>query len=316
MAVVGFNGRGKSHIEGFNDQLVALCDCDSTVLGQTADDFHKKHGRKLDQIVDFRRLLDRKDIDAISIATPNHTHSLIAILRPQAGKDVYVEKPVSQRVWEGRQLVNASEKYKRMIQCGTQARSHESIRQAVEYVHSGKLGRIQYVIGTCYKPRMAIGKSDRPLAIPKQIDYELWCGPAAKIDLYRPERNSQGGYNPTTIGTGTTTPATATWATRASTKWILPAGSWAQRRCRRAWSVLAAGSVTRTPATRPTRKSCCTIIQEPRSFSKRAACPDRRSRKGPKYMGQLDGQLSRLAGRRRRAVRARHSCFAPATTTR
>ena len=108
---------------------------------KTAEAFHKKHKRKLDQIGDYRRLLDRKDIDAISIATPNHTHSLIAIAAVQAGKDVYVEKPVSQKVWEGRQLVNASDKYKQIVQCGTQSRSHESIRQAVDYVHSGKLGK-------------------------------------------------------------------------------------------------------------------------------------------------------------------------------
>jgi predicted dehydrogenase len=196
MATVGFNGRGKSHIDGFKDQLVALCDCDSKVLGQTAEAFHKSHNRKLDQISDYRRLLDRKDIDAISIATPNHTHSLIAIAAVQAGKDVYVEKPISQKVWEGRQLVNASDKYKQIVQCGTQSRSHESIRQAVDYVHSGKLGRIDYIVGTCFKPRMSIGKSDKPLVIPKQLDYELWCGPAAKAELFRPVQNSQGSYNP------------------------------------------------------------------------------------------------------------------------
>jgi predicted dehydrogenase len=196
MATVGFNGRGKEHIAGFKDHLVALCDCDSRVLDSTADQFYKKHGRKLDRIADFRKLLDRNDIDAISIATPNHTHSLIAILAVQAGKDVYVEKPISQRVWEGRQLVNASERYQRIVQCGTQARSFQSVRQAVEYVHSGKLGRILYVIGTCYKPRPSIGKQDRPLKIPASVDYDLWCGPAAKVDLYRPERNSVGSYNP------------------------------------------------------------------------------------------------------------------------
>ena len=186
MAVVGFNGRGKSHIDGFKDQLVALCDVDSNVLGRGAQDFEKKHGRKLDQVSDFRRLLDRKDIDAISIATPNHTHSLIAILATQAGKDVYVEKPVSHSVWEGRQLVNAADRYKRIVQCGTQSRSHEALRGAVDYVHSGKLGNILYVIGTCYKPRPSIGKLSKPLEIPKEVDYDLWCGPAAKVDLYRP----------------------------------------------------------------------------------------------------------------------------------
>lgn len=186
MAVVGFKGRGGSHIEGFNKELVALCDCDSRVLGKGAEEFERKYGRKVDQFQDFRRLLDRKDIDAISIATPNHTHSYIAILATQAGKDVYCEKPVSHGVWEGRQLANAAKRYERIVQCGTQARSHKSLQQAVEYVHSGKLGRIQYVIGTCYKPRLSIGKLDKPLEISKDIDYDLWCGPAAKVDLYRP----------------------------------------------------------------------------------------------------------------------------------
>jgi predicted dehydrogenase len=187
VAVVGVNGRGGSHIDGFSDQLVALCDCDEDVLGRVAEKFERSHGRKLERITDFRRLLDRDDIDVISIATPNHTHSLIGILAAQAGKDVYCEKPVSQTVWEGRQLANAVDRYQRIIQCGTQARSHRSIQQAVEFVRSGKLGRIQYVIGTCYKPRPSIGKLDRPLQIPSTIDYDLWCGPAAKVDLYRPK---------------------------------------------------------------------------------------------------------------------------------
>lgn len=196
MAVVGFNGRGQGHINGFKDYLVALCDCDEMVLNRAAENFEKSHGRKLDRIVDFRQLLDRDDIDAISIATPNHTHSLIGVLAAKAGKDVYVEKPVSHCVWEGRQLANAAKRYDRIIQCGTQARSEPSLKQAVDYVRSGKLGRIEYVIGTCYKPRRAIGKSDQPLAIPKQLNYDLWCGPVAKKDLYRPAQNSQGSYNP------------------------------------------------------------------------------------------------------------------------
>jgi predicted dehydrogenase len=187
LAVVGFNGRGQSHIEGFNKEIVALCDVDSKVLGKGAEKFEQDYGRKVDQVADFRRLLERKDIDAISIATPNHTHSYIAILACQAGKDVYCEKPISHGVWEGRQLVNASDKFKRIVQCGTQARSHEAIRQAVDYVRSGKLGPIQYVIGTCYKPRPSIGKRTKPLEIPKEVDYDLWCGPAAKVDLYRPK---------------------------------------------------------------------------------------------------------------------------------
>jgi predicted dehydrogenase len=185
MAVIGFNSRGGSHIEAFKDHIVALCDCDERVLERAANRFERRNDRKVDQETDFRRILDRKDIDAISTATPNHMHSLIGILAAQSGKDVYVEKPVSHGVWEGRQLVHAAEKYNRIIQCGTQARSSQAIKDAVEYVHSGKLGKLQYVIGTCFKPRASIGKRDTPLPIHEDVDYDLWCGPAAKVDLYR-----------------------------------------------------------------------------------------------------------------------------------
>ena len=196
VAVIGFNGQGKSHIRAYKDHLVALCDCDSNVLGRAAESFENENGRKVDQVTDFRRILDRNDIDVISTATPNHLHSLITVLAAQAGKDVYCEKPLCHTVWEGRQVVNAAKKYNRIIQCGTQARSSRAIKNAVEYAQSGKLGKILCVTGTCYKPRKSIGKSDTPLKIPSFIDYDLWCGPAAKVDLYRPERNSQGRYNP------------------------------------------------------------------------------------------------------------------------
>lgn len=183
LGVIGINGRGKNHISGFGEHVVALCDCDSDVLGQRAAGFD----RKIDTYQNFRELLDRKDIDAVSIATPNHTHSLIAIEAIQAGKHVYCEKPVSHNVWEGRQLVNASRKYDKIVQCGTQSRSSLCIQEAVKYVRDGHLGKIQFVMGTCFKPRKSIGKLDTPLQIPSNIDYDLWCGPAAKVDLYRPE---------------------------------------------------------------------------------------------------------------------------------
>ena len=187
VATIGLNGRGKTHVGAFKDNLVALCDCDESVLGRAAAEFEKKYDRKLDTVTDYRKLLERSDIDAVSIATPSHSHSLIAIAAAAAGKHVYCEKPVSQSVWEGRQLVNAARHYDRLIQCGTQARSSAAIQQAVQYVRDGKLGKINYVVGTCYKPRPSIGKLDQPLAIPASVDYDLWCGPAAKVDLYRPE---------------------------------------------------------------------------------------------------------------------------------
>jgi predicted dehydrogenase len=187
VATIGLNGRGVTHIDAFKDNLVALCDCDQSVLGKRADEFEKKYHRKLDIVTDYRKLLERSDIDAVSVATPSHTHSLIAIAAAAAGKHVYCEKPVSQCVWEGRQLASAARHYDRLIQCGTQARSSVAIQQAVEYVRDGKLGKIRYVVGTCYKPRPSIGKLDQPLVIPASVDYDLWCGPAAKVDLYRPK---------------------------------------------------------------------------------------------------------------------------------
>jgi predicted dehydrogenase len=186
IALVGLNGRGKSHIEGFGPNLAVLCDCDRNVLGQRADDYERTFNRKIERVVDYRDLLDRKDIDAISIATPNHTHALMAIAAAEAGKHVYCEKPVSQTLWEGRQIVNAAKKYDRLIQCGTQSRSSVCNQQGVEFIRSGKLGKIKSVVGTCFKPRPSIGKLDKPLAISKEVDYDLWCGPAAMVDLYRP----------------------------------------------------------------------------------------------------------------------------------
>ena len=108
---------------------------------------------------DVRELIASKDIDAITIATPNHWHSLAGIWACQAGKDVYVEKPVSHNVWEGRQLVHAARKYGRMVQAGTQARANPDVIEAVAWIRAGNLGKIRYARGCCYKPRMPIGKT-------------------------------------------------------------------------------------------------------------------------------------------------------------
>jgi predicted dehydrogenase len=189
VATIGLNSRGGDHMGSRNlgGNIVALCDCDEEVLGRAADQLERREDRKIDRIKDFRRLLDRDDIHAVSIATPNHWHSLMGILAAQAGKHVYVEKPVSHHVWEGRQLASAARKNNVVIQTGTQSRSSPSLKDAVEFVRSGRLGKIQYAIGTCYKPRQSIGKLTEPLVIPASVDYNLWCGPAAMVDLYRPK---------------------------------------------------------------------------------------------------------------------------------
>jgi predicted dehydrogenase len=187
VAVIGFNGRGKSHISDLlklkGARLVALCDVDPAVLASGVQ-MAEKGGAKVETYTDVRKLLESKDIDAITTATPNHWHSLIGIWACQAGKDAYVEKPISHDVWEGRQLVNAARKYKRVVQGGTQSRSSERIRTAVNWVRAGNLGKIKAVYGFCYKPRPSIGKVGHG-EIPAGLDYNLWTGPAAMEPLRR-----------------------------------------------------------------------------------------------------------------------------------
>ena len=192
---IGFNGQGGGHIKSLGSHIVALCDVDQKVLDNKADEL-KERNRTVDKYTDYRKLLEDKNIDAVSIATPNHTHSLIAIAAVQAGKHVYVEKPVSHNIWEGRQLVAAARRYNKLVQCGTQSRSSMGIKSAVEFAQGGGLGKILYAVGTCYKPRHGIGKSETPFKFPDFIDQDLWVGPAADEKFYRPERNSKGQPNP------------------------------------------------------------------------------------------------------------------------
>ena len=191
VAVVGFGGRGKDHIKGFSElkgvRLVALCDVDKRVLEREAK-ICADAGKPVQSYTDIRKLLENKDVDLVSIATPNHWHALAAIWSMQAGKDVYVEKPVSHNVWEGLQIVLAARKYEKMCQTGTQSRSsREGIAKMVEWVKAGNLGKILVARGQCYKPRGSIGRTEGPQKVPDSIDYDLWCGPAP---LDPPRRNN------------------------------------------------------------------------------------------------------------------------------
>ena len=191
MAVIGFGGRGSSHISGYkklkNDgvRVAALCDVDSGFLGKQMKNFEGEK-QKVTAYTDMRKLFENKDIDAVSIATPNHWHALATIWAIQAGKDVYVEKPVSHCVWEGRQMVNAARKYSKIVQTGTQSRSsRKGIAAAVEWVQAGNLGKILLSRGLCYKRRPSIGKTEGDQPIPETVDYDLWCGPGPKGPLTR-----------------------------------------------------------------------------------------------------------------------------------
>lgn len=191
VAVIGLNGRGKNHLTSLRAvpgvRIVAICDVDTAVLERTAAEL-SKNGITPEKFTDLRKLFASPNVDAVTIATPNHWHSLAGIWAMQAGKDIYVEKPVSHNVWEGRQLVAAAAKYKRVVQAGTQIRSGEGMQEAVAYVRSGALGKITAARGFCYKRRDSIGKVTGAQAVPATIDYDLWSGPAAVVP---PHRNSQ-----------------------------------------------------------------------------------------------------------------------------
>ena len=188
VGVVGFNGRGNSHIADLlkinGVKITALCDADEKVLGKGKDALSKK-GASIATFTDVRKLLDSKEIDAISTATPNHWHSLIGIWACQAGKDAYVEKPVSHNVFEGRVLAEAAKKYGRIVQCGTQSRSSVGLHQAVAWSQAGNLGKLVWARGTCYKARPSIGKVSAPTPWPAGIDQDLWFGPAPVKPLMR-----------------------------------------------------------------------------------------------------------------------------------
>jgi predicted dehydrogenase len=189
VAVVGVRGRGMSHVGGFNGknncEIVTVCDCDEAVIGKAMDAITKVRGEAPKFEKDIRKVIDDKNIDIVSIATPNHWHATMAVWALRAGKDVYVEKPVSHNVREGRLIVEAARKNNRICQTGTQSRSTGGMRAAMDHVHSGKIGKVDLAYGTCYKRRPSIGKVDGEQPIPKSIDYDLWCGPAAKLPLHR-----------------------------------------------------------------------------------------------------------------------------------
>ncbi len=188
IGVVGFRGKGGHHIKAFRKmggaRVIALCDVDDQVIAGAVKQFDKAN-EKVYVYKDVRELLDRKDVDAIVTATPNHWHALVTVWACQAGKDVYVEKPVSWSVWEGRKAVEAARKYDRVVQAGTQQRSDEILPQVWAWLREGHLGKIRCARGLCYKPRGSIGKVAGPTPFPDHIDYHLWSGPATMVPLRR-----------------------------------------------------------------------------------------------------------------------------------
>jgi predicted dehydrogenase len=181
VAVVGLKGRGGDHLKGLGRlkdvEVAAVCDIDEGVLSGRVAEVEKAKGKKPDAHVDMRKLLEDKSIDAVTFATPNHWHSLGSIWAIQAGKDVYVEKPCSHNIYEGRKLVEAARKHKRVVQHGTQIRSSAAIREAIQKLEEGVIGEVYMAKGLCYKWRSTIGRA-REEAVPPGVHYDLWLGPA------------------------------------------------------------------------------------------------------------------------------------------
>ena len=183
IACIGVRGRGTVHARTFaklkNVQVAAICDVDPRVIKNAMQAAEQGSGKKPTYTKDIRKLLEDKTIDAVSIATPNHWHSLAAIWAVQAGKHAYVEKPISHNVWEGGKLAEAAKKHNRVVAHGTQSRSRQNYRDAMAFLHAGKLGKIKVARGLCYKRRKSIGtKADAP--VPEGVAYDLWLGPAPK----------------------------------------------------------------------------------------------------------------------------------------
>jgi predicted dehydrogenase len=194
VACIGVRGQGLGHVRGYanrhNCRVTYICDVDTAVMGAAAIAAQGQQDSTPRLTQDFRRALDDRNVHAVSIATPNHWHALAAIWAMQAGKHVYVEKPVSHNVWEGRRIVEASRHFNKICQTGTQIRSQPGIRQAIEYLRAGNLGRCTIARGLCYKPRGSIGRVTADQTPPRTMDYNLWCGPAANRP---PRRNSGAG---------------------------------------------------------------------------------------------------------------------------
>jgi predicted dehydrogenase len=186
VACVGVRGQGRSHLNQYgkmkNVEIAAICDIDESILNERLSMVEKASGKRPASYTDLRKLLEDKSIDAISIATPNHNHTLQTIWGLQAGKDVYVEKPCSHNIFECKQIVAAAKKYGRIVQHGVNARSSPGVQEAVQKMRDGVIGDLYMARGLCYKWRDTIGRT-QPEPVPAGVHYDLWLGPAPQHEF-------------------------------------------------------------------------------------------------------------------------------------
>ncbi|MDZ4849377.1 MAG: Gfo/Idh/MocA family oxidoreductase [Pirellulaceae bacterium] len=181
IAIIGLNNRGMDHVKGFaknkNVEIRAVVDIDESVGEKKAGLIADLTGKRPTVYRDMRQAFDSKDIDLVSCATPNHWHALCGVWAMQAGKDIYLEKPISHNIHEGRTLIAAAKKYGKILQTGTQTRSSTACIEAMKFIQDGKIGDVKFARGLCYKRRKSIGPlGDYP--VPASVDFNLWSGPA------------------------------------------------------------------------------------------------------------------------------------------
>ena len=184
IAVMGLNNRGADHVKGFlsqsNAEIAYICDVDERAVA-TGIDLSLKAGQKTKPkgVSDFRKALDDQSVDALSIAAPDHWHAPAAILGLKAGKHIYIEKPGCHNPAEGELLIQAAEKYKKVVQLGNQRRSWPRVIEAIQALHNGVIGRVYYARTWYTNTRPTIGRG-KPVPVPSWLDYELWQGPAPR----------------------------------------------------------------------------------------------------------------------------------------
>lgn len=188
LAIIGLGSKGKGHVKQIlgiaGARLTALCDVDPECVAAQVE-VAKAAGVVPFTATDPRKILDRPDVDAVVIATPNHWHAVLTVWACRAGKDVYVEKPISHSIGEGEQIVAAAQKYQRIVQSGTQYRSDEGLRAAAAWIKEGHIGRPKSAHIAWYEYRPSIGRAAPHK--PTNLDYDLYCGPAETEPLTRPK---------------------------------------------------------------------------------------------------------------------------------
>jgi predicted dehydrogenase len=188
VGVIGLRNRGYDHAMLFASnpgaEVVAVCDVDDSMFARPIKAVESAAGKAPRIEKDFRKLLDDKSIDAVTVATPDHWHGLMTVLACQAGKDVYVEKPISHNVVEGRRMIEAARKYRRVVQVGTQRRSAPSAADAIEQLKRGAIGKVGMARAWIHQKRTNIGK-EQPGPVPPGVDYAMWQGPAPDRPFYK-----------------------------------------------------------------------------------------------------------------------------------